>query len=235
MSNYITINFIPCDPTPANGYRLTWRVAGSGGGYTDEGLFTDTPIQFVDNINPAGTCYEGFLQSDCTESGESGSNLGNAIPWSTPCEESGAASNYTIDLNNPCVGGVPWSTYTINGGTLGDVVKLRASFVGTMQKTAGNFVRADLSLTAPDGTYAGIVSSGCYTDLAPHNFSITVDTDITMPGATETPITLYAVVNNGSVSFSGITLTIIEINGVPPTSMIWVNGCRGNSSTGGNC
>jgi hypothetical protein len=82
--NTVTINFIPCYPTPENGYNLKWRVVGSGDPYTDEGNFTTSPIQFSDSINPDGTCYEGILQPDCGSGA-----MGNEIPWSTPCEESG--------------------------------------------------------------------------------------------------------------------------------------------------
>src|SRR6188768_315052 len=97
--NTITINFISCTPAPANGYRLTWRVAGSSDPYTDEGFFTESPIVIVDPVNPEGTCVEGFIQSDCSESGESGSLVGNAIPWQTECpEESGAEDPYVYYL-----------------------------------------------------------------------------------------------------------------------------------------
>ena len=86
----VAVNFIPCAATPNNGYKLTWRVQGSSDPYTDQGTFYDSPIVFIDELNPEGTCYEGFLQADCTESGESGSLVGNAIPWATDCEpESG--------------------------------------------------------------------------------------------------------------------------------------------------
>ena len=81
----VAVNFIPCAATPNNGYKLTWRVQGSSDPYTDAGFYTESPIVFVDELNPDGTCYEGFLQADCTESGESGSLVGNAIPWATDC------------------------------------------------------------------------------------------------------------------------------------------------------
>lgn len=89
MPNTITIPFIECEPTPAQGYKLTWRVVGSGDPYTDEGYVTSSPAIFTDPDGLEGDCYEGFLQSDCSESGESGTVLGEAIPWATPCEESG--------------------------------------------------------------------------------------------------------------------------------------------------
>lgn len=82
----IAINFIPCAAAPINGYRVTWRVKGSSDPYSLAGFFSDSPVVFNDDSNPEGTCYEGFLQADCSESGESGSTLvGNAIPWSTEC------------------------------------------------------------------------------------------------------------------------------------------------------
>ena len=92
----VAVNFIPCAATPNNGYKLTWRVQGSSDPYTDAGFYTESPIVFVDELNPDGTCYEGFLQADCTESGESGSLVGNAIPWATDCQpESG--EGFAID------------------------------------------------------------------------------------------------------------------------------------------
>ena len=99
--NTLTIDFIECNPAPASGYNLKWRVAGTADPYTDEGNFSSNPIIFIDNINPEGTCYEGTLQADCSESGESGTLLGEAIPWTTPCPESG--SLYEINLSGVCL------------------------------------------------------------------------------------------------------------------------------------
>jgi len=104
--NTVTVNFIPCTPAPANGYRLTWRVAGTEDAYTDEGLFTESPAIFQDLINPEGTCYEGFLQSDCSESGESGSIVGQSVAWATPCEEESGTPVYAflVRANDGTVG-----------------------------------------------------------------------------------------------------------------------------------
>ena len=229
MPNTITINFIECTPAPAQGYNLKWRVAGSGDPYTDEGYFSGSPIEFIDNINPEGTCYEGTLQSNCQESGESGESglLGELIPWSTPCEESGV--NYTITLMAPCSGIA--SNYLIEGGTPGDTLKVRATFIGMIQKISGSFTRAGLSISCADGT-TDFQDSACYSDTAPHGFSITADTDIVMTGST-TIINLSAVCHNSSDSASSVNVSIIEINGVP--NSIGVAGCKGNSSTGGTC
>lgn len=225
--NTVTINFIECEPAPNIGYRLTWRVAGTSDAYTDEGIFTSSPAVFVDNINPVGTCYEGFLQSDCSESGESGTVLGEAIPWNTPCEDSG--TTYTITLTAPCSGIA--SNYLIEGGVAGDIVTVRATFSGMMAKIGGDFVRADLSISSANGT-SDSQQSSCYSDSSPHGFSVTVDSIITMPGATAV-VNLSAVVHNSSDSMSSVTVTIIDVNGDPVS--IWTAGCKGNSSTGGTC
>lgn len=227
MPNTITVNFIECSPTPANGYNLKWRVAGSSDPYTDEGNYISSPAVFVDSLNPAGTCYEGFLQSDCTESGSSGTVLGNAIAWATVCEESGTA--YTINLATPCSG--IYSNYLIENGIIGDIVKVRATFIGLIAKIGGLFTRADLNITSPDGNSV-FAQSGCYTDTSNHSFSISADTIITLTGTTAIVYTA-AVVHNSSSSSSNVTVTIIEINGIPVS--ISASGCAGNSATGGTC
>lgn len=227
MPNTITINFIPCEPTPNQGYRLTWRVAGTADPYTDEGLFTESPASFVDSINPAGTCYEGFLQSDCSESGESGTVLGEAIPWATPCEDSGVT--YTITLANPCVG--INSSYLIENGVNGDTVKVRAQFIGLIQKISNTKTQAELTISSPEGTSDSELSA-CYSDTASHPFSITADTIITMVGDSAT-VNLAAVTHNSSSSMSSVSVSIIEINGQPVN--ISVSGCAGNDSPTGDC
>lgn len=232
MPNTITINFIPCEPAPNIGYKLTWRVAGSGDPYTDEGYFTESPAEFVDTGNPFGTCYEGFLQSDCSESGESGTVLGEAIPWSTPCEESG--STYEITLSGGCLPTSPYSVFDITGGTPGDTIKVRASYSGLLQKTSALFTRADVAASSPDQTSGEIQSSACYADSSPHGFSITADTEITIPGSGTTTVLTTAVIHNGSESPTNLIVSIIEING-EPHSEIFASGCKGNSATGGTC
>ena len=228
MPNTITINFIECTPTPVNGYNLKWRVAGSSDPYTDEGMFFSSPAAFIDNINPEGTCYEGTLQSDCTESGASGSLLGELIPWATTCEESG--STYEITLSAAC--NSPFSNFIVSGGSPGDVVVVRATFAGMLQKTSALFTRADLGISSPDGT-SDLESSACYTDASPHGFSITADTTINMVGTTAVVLTT-AVIHNGSESPTNLVVSVISING-EPHSEIFASGCKGNSATGGTC
>lgn len=106
--NQITVNFVPCSPAPANGYNVLWRVFGSSDPYTDAGNFATTPAVFTDDSNPPGTQYEGFIRSDCGESGAP--NYGNPIPWSTFVESGsgGGGGGTAIECNmgelNPFAG-----------------------------------------------------------------------------------------------------------------------------------
>lgn len=79
MANTITINFTPCTPTPANGYRVKYRKIGDIA-YIDYPLtFSESPAVFDDEgAEPDGTEYEGLLYSDC-----GGGNFGPGVPWST--------------------------------------------------------------------------------------------------------------------------------------------------------
>lgn len=75
--NTIHIEFDPCDPFPADGYVVRYRPLGSGGAYrTAPSNFLFSPIEFVDNLDPVGTSYEGFIQGDC-----GGGKLGVSVPW----------------------------------------------------------------------------------------------------------------------------------------------------------
>lgn len=75
--NTITIDFDPCEPTPANGYRVAYRPLGSIGAYRIWPVnFFNTPAEFTDTHDPIGTSYEGFIQGDC-----GGGKFGVPIPW----------------------------------------------------------------------------------------------------------------------------------------------------------
>lgn len=230
MANTVTINFIPCEPAPAQGYKLTWRIAGTSDPYTDAGNFTGSPAQFTDEISAPGTCYEGFLQADCSGSGESGTLLGQSIPWSTPCEESGV-TEITISLAAPCSG--INSNYLIENAVEGDVITVRAQFIGLIQKISNNFTQTELFIGSPYGT-SGSSASACFSDTASHGFSITADTVITIPaGETTAFVNLAAVTHNSSSSMSSVTVTIIDVNGNPVS--ISTAGCKGSDSPGGTC
>lgn len=74
--NTITITFTPCTPAPASGYTIRYRPVGDVAYRTVLNVF-GSPAVIVDNNDPLGTEYEGFLQSDC-----GGGKLGPEVPWS---------------------------------------------------------------------------------------------------------------------------------------------------------
>ncbi len=77
--NTIHLLFTPCQPAPANGYRITYRPSGSAIAYRTWPLtFMSSPAVFTDTQDPAGTQYEGFVQGDC-----GGDGLGVRVPWTT--------------------------------------------------------------------------------------------------------------------------------------------------------
>lgn len=83
--NTITIEFRPCEPTPAAGYLIRYRPV-SGGAYRERHVFS-SPATWVDHSDPVGTSYEGFINGDCGNG-----QLGVDIPWTAPFEGSQEAS-----------------------------------------------------------------------------------------------------------------------------------------------
>lgn len=224
--NKIELNFIPCEPAPTGGYNIGWRVAGTGDAFTNAGNFFVSPAIFYDTINPAGTCYEGYIKSD------NGDLDCNVISWSSCFDSGDPDPEYRITLIGSCLPHNVQSSYLISGGTVGDIVTVRATFSGILQKNINIFTKACVGLASVDGVSDPDVCSTCYTDTAMHGFTITADSIITMPGATAVVI-LSAVVHNGSETPTSVILTIIDVNGNPEN--ISVAGCRGNSGTGGTC
>ncbi len=74
----IVLYFNTCSPAPSGGYKIYYRVAGSGDPYTSAGTFFTSPAVFYDSVNPLGTCYEGYIVSDCGND-----VMGNHIPFET--------------------------------------------------------------------------------------------------------------------------------------------------------
>lgn len=105
--NQITVSFIECEPAPANGYNVLWRVVGSSDAYTDAGNFTSSPAIFTEGTNPDGTDYEGIIRSDCSESGTSGSDFGTPVEWTTVTESGIENYHLTASLN--------WSIDNVSG------------------------------------------------------------------------------------------------------------------------
>jgi hypothetical protein len=80
--NKVVLYFNKCSPAPPGGYKIFYRVAGTDDPYTAAGTFYNSPAIFYDNVNPAGTCYEGYMVSDCGDD-----TMGNHIPFETCTSE----------------------------------------------------------------------------------------------------------------------------------------------------
>lgn len=104
--NRIEVNFVPCTPAPAQGYNVQYRVAGSGDAFTNAGNFFASPAVFYDRVNPAGTCYEGYIVTDCD------GIFGNPVNWQSCGSDSGDP-----DPNNRTL------TFTVVGGGVGANIK----------------------------------------------------------------------------------------------------------------
>lgn len=89
--NKIVVYFTECSPAPSGGYKVYWRVQGSSDPYTLGGTFFISPAVFYDTVNPAGTCYEGIIQTDCGNE-----VVGSAIPWASCESESGGGDTVHI-------------------------------------------------------------------------------------------------------------------------------------------
>jgi hypothetical protein len=63
-TNKITVIFPECLPAPSQGYRVFYRPTG-GSVYRQSDLFLHPPVVIFDTNDPAGTTYEGYIQSDC--------------------------------------------------------------------------------------------------------------------------------------------------------------------------
>lgn len=100
--NRIEVNFVPCDPAPARGYNIQFRVAGSGAVYRNAGNFFVSPAVFYDTLNPAGTCYEGYIVTDCS------GVFGNPVTWDSCDSDSGTPDPAQVTL-----------TFTVTGGGAG--------------------------------------------------------------------------------------------------------------------
>jgi hypothetical protein len=220
--NTVCLDFTPCEPTPANGYVILWRLAGSGGSFATITGVTASPHCFGVG-GSEGDQYEGFIYSDC------GSGItGSQIPWSTGTPQ-------TIQIANTVCTGI-FSQYEITGGNPGDTIVIRATFSGFMTRNPIYlFVRADLSLNAPDGTpTSALLSSPCYTDTSGHGFGpIVLEATVILGGSGSTIVTTNAVVNNSLPGAASLSVGVVNVNG--DATDIWAIGCTGNSGTGGTC
>jgi hypothetical protein len=156
--NTIHIFFQPCEPAPANGYRITYRPQGS-----DEDLrtwptnFVGSPAIFVDTLDALGTEYEGFIQGDCGDVG-----LGVPIPWQTGenspgGEESPSPGEESPSPPAPCT--IFQNTDVVNATNV-SWIDCDGTPMGPTDITPGsNFCAQNDSVTGPD--------EGSLTDMGP--------------------------------------------------------------------
>jgi hypothetical protein len=82
----VTLSDILPNTVPADGWKVEYRIKGSGVPYTTIGPYTAQPIQFQ-TTDPGGTLYEGNVWSDC------GDLESTKYPWVTIC---GCPDGYAI-------------------------------------------------------------------------------------------------------------------------------------------
>jgi len=157
-------------------------------------------------------------------------NTPSQSPFGT-CEECQTFKPaYEIKITNECQSSL--SSYTISGGTVGDVIKIRARFVGVLTKLSGNFTRSELYLTSVGLGCNSVEFSNCYTDSDLHSFDIYTDCTVIMPSDTITLTTVADIVNsksNGVLTVSVISVNNKVVNGIS------TNGCINSVSRSGNC
>jgi len=165
-------------------------------------------------------------------SGNYFSNVSSQDPYAT-CEECETyAPTYKIYRTNECSSSL--STYKITGGTAGDIVTVRAKFIGQVKKLSGQYTRGEIYLTASGLNCDSSKYSTCYTDNNVHAFDIYTDCTFTMPSDQALLSTVADVVNSSSVYGGVVTISILSINN-KLVSGITANGCDNSIFRAGNC
>lgn len=167
--NKIVINFEGCEPTPT-GYRVRYRPLGSLIPFrTWPTLFTSSPIEFIDENDPAATDYEGTLESVCA-----GDVMSVPFPWLAYNSESESAppeSESASESEAPCDAFIPWD-FTEDGAQ--GSLQIRVN--GVLQVSASSTSSGNLTVQAGDtvlvtvngqtgSTREIIISGGCISEL----------------------------------------------------------------------
>ncbi len=88
-NNTIRIAFEGCEPLPSEGFKIFYRPVGNLGEYREAPEnYIDSPAEWVDTMDPAGTIYEGYMQGDC-----GGGKLGPAVTFVTTLIDGGSGSD----------------------------------------------------------------------------------------------------------------------------------------------
>lgn len=127
-TNHIIVPFTLCSPAPSGGYIIKYKPLGDPGAYRDApgNPYASSPAVWDDILDPAGTAYEGFIQSDCGDG-----NLGLEVPFETtvivppvPCE--GVCGRYQAVGEAPL--GVPFTWVDCDGIENATVIPFSEAF-----------------------------------------------------------------------------------------------------------
>ncbi len=198
--NKITVHFNGCDPAPSGGYNIMYRVQGTDDEYTNAGNFFVSPAVFYDTVNPAGTCYEGFITSVC------GGVFGNPVNWEG-CSESGSDPrilafsviegdpNINVHLNAPIDVPITINSVFVNGYNGGSCM---GAIDQHMHSTNESILAGSIDYTGAD------FSTGPWVMITSHLFYNVV---LSWPGNSN------VTVNDGDVLVMGSYTVSISITG----------------------
>lgn len=163
--NEITIDFEPCQPAPANGYKVMYRPLGSSEPLRDGGNVFVSPAVIVTTLDLFGTSYEGTIQGDCGDD-----MLGLPVHWeavnnseesgSAPVDEStsgsvGGCDPLPVSWDFTRIGAVGVMTIKVNGTT---VVNPSSNSSGSFFVNEGDTIQVLVSGTGT--SFRSIVISG---------------------------------------------------------------------------
>lgn len=224
--NKITINYELCSPPPSGGYLIYYKVVESGDSYKLAGRFFSTPAVFYDTLNLAGTCYEGYVVSDCGNG-----VFGNQVPFQT-CG-SGVPQPVTIIDHNVCTPGFRDTSFKIKGpvGTVVEVSILMTGVINYSIASSHATVTAVCIINPPinDGS-ANIGMIWNVSDLTGNTgFSLSSPSTLffTIPVGGLIDIAIDCNLENGGTLVSA-TFKIVTVNG--NASDITTNICAGYST-----
>lgn len=191
MAVEVTLDNIVPASVPADGWIVGYRILGTLGPYITPGgsPYVAQPIVF-NTADPAGTLYEGFIQSDC------GALTSTLFFWQTPC-------GCTTVGYVPSPSGLICELYETQAPTITDsgfclAASQHPNYSGTESRIYNpGYVDADIQIVA--GTVGGIIygrmtipywkGSGSGTDGPMNREGVWIDSDC---NGTKDPLTMGA-------------------------------------------
>jgi len=134
---------------PDDGWKVRYRIKGSGGAYTTHPVQMSFPI-VITTTDPGGTLYEGFISRDC------GDLESTEFAWSTPCE---CAATYSPNVEQDGCEKVETTAATVTNS--GYCLATSQNSVYSQYESriySTLFVDADLNLPAGSAPIGGIAA-----------------------------------------------------------------------------